>query len=503
MPSRIVALHRKPAGIPNLRHSFINGLLLAGLLLAVQLARPLSVNDAVLPPAQNLHHPAARITARAALKPAKPSWPKPSSQAALRSRVPSTTAAILSPRQRAALRKSDPIHSNLWLHGIGSQLYTASNKPITLKAINWYGFEYPPFVPGGLGRAPLDSILSKLTNLGFNTLRITFADQTVESNPVVTSGLDANPQFRGLHALDVMQRILERAHRFGLRVILCNSRSEAGRGPEMKSGLWYTSDYPASAWESDWLSLARRFRNESALIGADLRNEPHIVGNSFDVNAYFQKGPLWGAFQGTYYHDRDWHYAAQTVGNALLKVNPSLLVVVEGVQMYLDPDRNQLFGGLWGSNLMGVQYDQVVLSRPSQLVYSVHEYGPKMYTASWFNPRTSYGSLSRRWQRHWGYLLAAPKLMKAPILVGEFGTCDDFYSCIASHKPASQGFWFSAFVRYMKQHPQVGWAYWALNPDGPFYAHEDNFYSLVTSDWRHFHPMLVKGLQPLLHEPNG
>src|SRR5437868_6774936 len=35
--------------------------------------------------------------------------------------------------------------SNLSLHAVGSQLYTAWNAPATLKALNWYGFEYAPF----------------------------------------------------------------------------------------------------------------------------------------------------------------------------------------------------------------------------------------------------------------------------------------------------------------------------------------------------------------------
>jgi len=390
------------------------------------------------------------------------------------------------------------LHQNFQLHGIGAQLYTAWGTPFTLRAINWYGFEFAPFVPGGLDRVTLDSILSRLHAIGFNALRIQFADETVRQNPVVMSGVAANPGLRGLHALDIMQRILARAHHFGLRVILCNSRSEAGMGPEMKSGLWYTREYPESVWQADWLELAQRFRNESAFVGADLRNEPHQTGTKFDLNAYFKLGPLWGAFHDQYYHDRDWHYAAQTMGNALLKVNPHLLIVVEGVQMYYDPDRNRLFGGLWGSNLIGVQYDPIQLNRPGQLVYSAHEYGPHMYVASWFNRLTSYESLARRWDHHWGYLLRAPMSMRAPVFLGEFGTCNNYWSCIDNHQVWKQGFWFKSFVRYLHAHPEVGWGYWALNPDGPFYQGQDDFYSLMTHDWRATHPWLMRGLAPLL-----
>ncbi|HEX8918582.1 MAG TPA: cellulase family glycosylhydrolase, partial [Chloroflexota bacterium] len=279
---------------------------------------------------------------------------------------------------------------------------------------------------------------------------------------------------------------------------------EPGFGPEILTGLWYTNQYPESAWQADWIRLATRFRHDSAFVGADLRNEPHITGSVFDMKSYFKLGPLWGAFNNVYYHDRDWHYAAQTLGNELLKINPNLLIVVEGVQMYYDPFMKSLTGALWGSNLIGVQYDPIVLDRPSQLVYSVHEYGPKMWPGDWFNAGTSYQQLSDRWTNLWGYLLTAPKFMQAPILVGEFGTCDDWYVCVhdPTH-PARQGFWFQSFVRYMQSHPQVGWAYWALNPDGPFQPDQRDYYSLMTYDWHHYYPLIPYGLAPLLKEPNG
>ncbi|GAC1326768.1 MAG: hypothetical protein NVSMB22_17910 [Chloroflexota bacterium] len=360
---------------------------------------------------------------------------------------------------------------------------------------------------------PLDVILARLRALGFNALRIEFADATVQWNPVVRQGLAANPGMRGWRSLDIMQRILERSHYFGLRVILCNSRSEPGMGPEQQTGLWYTARFPESVWQSDWMALTKRFRHLSAFVGADLRNEPHISGRTvdietaanraFDLQQYFKFGPLWGAYKGTYYHDRDWHWAAQTMGNMLLKLNPNLLIVVEGVQLYLDPDRNTIFGGLWGSDLIGVQYDPVVLSRPSQLVYSAHEYGPHMYAARWFNAQTTYDSLGRRWWHHWGYLLDAPKFMRAPIFIGEVGTCNNYYACIAGRVPWKQGFWWQSFVRYLREHPKVSWGYWCLNPIGPFYPGQDNFYALLTHDWQHVRPMLLRGLKPLLDAPGG
>jgi endoglucanase len=477
-----------------------------GLLAGVWLGRPSSVSDATQPkssPAQAAPTLPDAESRKAAARRGVPSAPD-LRQALIRAhyvrQLERQQAQLLANRRAAAL---DALHQDFALHAVGSQLYTAWDTPMTLKAMNWYGFEYAPFVPDGLDRAPLDSILSTLRDLGFNALRLTFANETVESNPVVVNGLDANPGLRGLHSLDIMQRIIERAHHFGIRVILCNSRSEGGRGPELKSGLWYTDEYSEASWTADWLALARRFRNDSAFVGADLRNEPHITGSTFDQTSVLNNGPLWGAFQGTYHRDRDWRYAAQTLGNGLLAVNPHLLIIVEGVQMYLDPVRGVMTGGLWGSNLIGVQYDPIVLSHPGQLVYSVHEYGPHMWQGDWFNPKTTYSSLAARWTNLWGYLLNARKILQAPIFVGEFGTCHEYYACIASNQGWKQGFWFQSFVKFLAGHPQVGWAYWALNPTGPFQTQDDDFYSLVTRDWRHYYPMITYGLAPLLREPSG
>lgn len=393
---------------------------------------------------------------------------------------------------------------DLALHGVGTQLYTAQNTRITLKAINWYGFEYAPFVPDGLDRAPLDSILFNVRRLGFNTLRLTFADQTVRSNPIVTQGVQANPDLRGLHALDIMGRIIARAHAFGLRVILCNSRSEAGRGPETASGLWYTAAYPEAVWQADWKTIVSRFGHDSAFVGADLRNEPHDQGSgSVTQQTYLTAGPVWGAFQGTYYWRRDWRLAAERMGNDLLRIDPSLLIIVEGVQVYVSPSGTKPSGGLWGSNLRGVRYAPIRLIRPGQLVYSVHEYGPQMWQGDWFNTKTTYLSLSRRWTRLWGYLLHASRALQAPIFVGEFGTCDNYWSCITDTDGWKQGFWFKSFIRYLHEHTQLGWAYWALNPTGPFHAGDANFYSLVSADWRHYYPLVIRGLAPLLQQSTG
>ena len=61
--------------------------------------------------------------------------------------------------------------------------------------------------------------------------------------------------------------------------------------------------------------LATRYKNQTNVIGADLKNEPHGRAS-------------WG----TNDEATDWRLAAQRAGNAILAINPNWLIVVEGVE---------------------------------------------------------------------------------------------------------------------------------------------------------------------------
>jgi endoglucanase len=84
-----------------------------------------------------------------------------------------------------------------------------------------------------------------------------------------------------------------------------------------------------------------------------------------------------------------WRLAAEQAGNAILRVNPYVLIIVEGVEVcpYPNPLRRDLClycvpategycadQYWWGSNLPGVQQYPVDLAVPHQLVYSPHEF---------------------------------------------------------------------------------------------------------------------------------
>jgi endoglucanase len=160
----------------------------------------------------------------------------------------------------------------------------------------------------------------------------------------------------------------------------------------------------------------------------------------------------------------DWRLAAQRAGNAVLKINPHLLVVVEGVQLYPDPTRKSgVETYWWGSILKGVRKYPVVLDVPHQLVYSAHDWGPNKLEMGWFHGMT-YQSLEQVWNRNWGFIIQNPHASyAAPLWIGEFGTCTKAPDCIDEVKPGNQAQWFQYFLQYLRAHPEISWSFFALN----------------------------------------
>jgi endoglucanase len=343
-------------------------------------------------------------------------------------------------------------------HTSGNKILDSNNKSVRISGTNWSGFETPSEVVHGLYAQDYKYILDGIKSNGYNTVRLPFSNQMVEYPIVPTSDYMAygnasgpiNTDLEGLDSLQILDRIVAYAGDIGLRIVLDNHRSDAGETAE-ENGLWYTPDYPEPDWIGDWEMLAERYKGNSAVIGMDLRNEPHSVSGG---------GACWDC--GT--EANDWHLAAERGGNAILRVNPKLLIFVEGTDK---KDNRQYW---WGGNLEGVKDAPVVLDVHHQLVYSAHEYGPVLYAQSWFNAKTTAESLDALRTEMWGYI-SQDKI--APVWMGEFGTLNTAAS-LESGEPGSQGQWFQSLVAYLAKNENVSWTYWDMA--------EDN-YALLDGDW--------------------
>ena len=348
-------------------------------------------------------------------------------------------------------------------HTSGNQVLDSGGHVVRIAGINWYGFETTDEVVHGLWAQDYHYILNAIQSNGYNVIRLPLSNQMVET-PIIPTNISyhngsgpINTDLEGLNSLQILDKIVSYAGQIGLHIILDNHRSEAGNSAEA-NGLWYTPQYPESAWIHDWISLSQRYLNNTTVIGVDLRNEPHNDQSG---------GSCWGCGLTAY----DWRLAAERGGNAVLAINHSLLIFVEGTDCYNnDCD-------WWGGNLEGAQTYPVNLNVAHQLVYSAHDYGPNLYQQPWFNNNTTYQSLVGVWTRFWAYLSLNNI---APVWVGEFGTTNNAGD-IESNVPGSQGQWFQSIVTFLQNNSQLDWTYWALNGEDSYSLLDSNYDSTPVS----------------------
>jgi len=283
------------------------------------------------------------------------------------------------------------------------------------------------FAPIGLQSRNIDDMLDQIRTAGFNTIRLPFSNQLLDfsvKHPRINFAL--NPKLQGRNGLGLLDYLVEGAGRRGLRVILDRHHPMA----DDQSELWYTAKVPEQHWIDDWVMLARRYRGNPTVIGGDLSNEPHGAATWGDDNPA-----------------TDWRLAAERAGNAILDVNPDWLIVVEGVQ-HAGADTYW-----WGGNLSGAADAPVRLSRPQQLVYSAHDYGPHESWQNWFAPPAFPQNLPGVWRQHWAYL---QENGVAPVLIGEFGG--------PSLGSDADGVWQRSLVSFLGQEG-FSYTYWVWNPD--------------------------------------
>jgi len=140
---------------------------------------------------------------------------------------------------------------------------------VRLASVNWYGAEEQDFVVGGLDFQPYQAILQKSKLLGFNSIRLPISNQLVEQNPIITAHVAANPELRSMHALEILDRIVNYAGALGISIVLDDHRSDAGWGTQA-DGLWYTKKYPEAAFNQDWATLAQRYTVNNVVIDSNI-----------------------------------------------------------------------------------------------------------------------------------------------------------------------------------------------------------------------------------------
>ena len=287
---------------------------------------------------------------------------------------------------------------------------------------------------------------------------------------------EANPGLGGHDAISILRAVVAGLAQQGIAVILDDHTTDAEFccAPGVFNGLWWGGQiwddavgYGTAPWpvrqqffETDWSRMTRLFTGSGNVIGADLRNEP---SGAYGHDATWD-GTLLGAdCRASGRPDvatlSNWEEAAQQTATAVLTVDPSWLIFVEG------PNSSTDLSAVWdGDGGRGLPLSLCLNGRPAhQLVYSPHAY-------QWEVDSSSIDALHADVEAHWARILTPNQPYTAPLWVGEFGGCDTRRSCTTVHAtdcPAVRnrqctGNFFEYFTQYLAE-SDLDWSYWAFN----------------------------------------
>ncbi len=371
------------------------------------------------------------------------------------------------PAPDAASGTPDALPPSCFLHVEGNRLLDCQGKAARFTGVNWFGLETSNEAPHGTWARDYRSMLKQMRDLGFNSLRLPWSNAIMRSDAkavsVTTIGVDpydgTNPMngaLAGKTPLEMMDLVIAAAGEFGLKIILDNHSREPDAYD--KEELWFTVKTSEQQWIADWVTLAKRYAGNATVVGFDLDNEPHGASS-------------WG----TGAIATDWNSAAERCGNAVLAVNPDVLIIVEGVSIV----GTDVYW--WGGNLSAVRTAPIHLSKPEKLVYSAHEYGPEVHDQTWFADPTFPASLAAVWNQHFDFIM---KQGIGHLLLGEFGIKD------RSAYSGKSGQWFDTLLKTVGA--TYSWTFWCWNPNS------GDTEGILQTDWLTPQQWKLDALKPYL-----
>ncbi|CAE8581369.1 unnamed protein product [Polarella glacialis] len=240
--------------------------------------------------------------------------------------------------------------SELPLHTEGRYIAGRGGERVKWACVNWYGAYSETMTPGGLEVRPLDQIVARIVELGFNCVRLCYSTQAQLENPILRKeDLLMNPDLWGKRFLDVWDATVSAITDKGLMLIVNNQVHKSGWCCHwtQDEGLWYVPGYPESVWIESLVNMTLRHRANPLVVAIDLRNEVHD---------YQGVSLTWGDGNP----DTDWAGAAARAGNAVLAANPDVLVVVMAL--------------CFGMDLRAMRDAPLELDIPHRVVYQTHNY---------------------------------------------------------------------------------------------------------------------------------
>lgn len=320
-------------------------------------------------------------------------------------------------------RCEDAVQGDDWLFTDGSKIFDKNGKQVWITGVNWFGYNTGTNIFDGVWNCNLENSLASIADHGFNFLRIPFSAELINKwaagiYPTANFNGALNPKLSGMNSLEIFDYVVTLCEANGLKIMIDIHSAETNAMGHTVN-LWYTQSVSTAQYYSALEWITKRYKNNDTIIAIDLKNEPH--GKEYEGSA----AAIWNNSTS----QNNWKYVAETAAKKVLAINPNLLIMVEGTEIYpINPKTNNFtstnakdyYYNWWGGNLRGVKDYPIDLGKyQNKLVYSPHDYGPTVYKQPWFEGNYTYDSLMKDcWYDNWFYIYDKDI---APLLIGEWG----------------------------------------------------------------------------------
>ncbi|MBC7406437.1 MAG: glycoside hydrolase family 5 protein, partial [Candidatus Parcubacteria bacterium] len=348
-----------------------------------------------------------------------------------------------------------------------SPSYTTSNKKffrdgqeIVLKGVNWFGFETDNAVFHGLWtNRSANTQLDQMKSLGFNAIRVPVCPGVLTNKAIGGVDYSANPDLNGLNSQQALDLLMNKISAKGMYILLDHHRPDCNAISE----YWYTSGYSETQWIGDLKSLATRYASNPNFVGIDIKNEPH--------------GPVsWS----------EWKGATERAGQAILGVNPNIVIYTEGVSSTnAGGNCNSSYNAWWGGNIKGQLCDPISTAAipANKLAFAPHVYGPDVYAQPYFND-TTFANMPAIWDDHFGSVQAAGNSVAFGEFGGKYGGGD----------PRDVA-WQNKIVDYQIAKGMCSFFFWSWNPNS------GDTGGILNDDWTTVSTAKYNNLKRLMDAP--
>ncbi len=323
------------------------------------------------------------------------------------------------------LKRSDKaVQGDDWLHTDGNKILDKDNKQVWLTGLNWFGYNTGTNTFDGLWNSKLVPTVKAIADHGFNLIRVPISAELINQwaageYPRANYNNALNPELNDMNSLEIWDYFLSLAEANGIKVMPDIHSAETNASGH-NVNLWYTDKVSINDYYLALEWMAERYKNNDTIIAFDLKNEPH--GKPYEGDG----AAVWNDSK----KNNNWKYVAETAAAKILKINPNVLIMVEGTEIYpMDLKNNsdyhstndkEYYFSWWGGNLRAVADFPINLGKyQNKLVYSPHDYGPTVFEQPWFEGEYNYDSLMKDcWHDNWFYIYEKET---APLLIGEWG----------------------------------------------------------------------------------